>query len=122
MANIPENRKLDLLSEKEIDELTPEDILKLIPYELEKWNTLQMSPQNVIMDIFKMNNQMMALSAFLVQKGLATEEEINILFRKETYKNLREIRTTHQGEILKNKLLQGVHFQIPEDIAGGSGL
>jgi hypothetical protein len=121
MAEIPKDRKLELLSEKPIEELTHEQIAELIPFELEKLGKLGVNPGQIAFDMFQMNCQIQSLMELVLTKEIATEDECNEIFSKKSLRTLREVREAVSANVVRNKITEGIHIKMPDDIIPGNG-
>lgn len=116
MAIVPDSAKLDKLREKEPEELTIEEVEKLINDEFRLWNAVGMNPRGIGGDTFVTSIQVVAMAEILVEKGLIDKDELNLIVARNQYKTMRQIREEHQQEALKARLTQGIHGPLPKDI------
>jgi len=104
--------ELVLLAEKDIDELTNEELEQLMPYEIALWaqNGLP-QPTGLRMDV-----QIQVILRVLTDKGYVTEEEMQLTFIRTLYRRHVEIRKEIQSELIKQRVLQGVQIAVPGDM------
>jgi cell division protein FtsI/penicillin-binding protein 2 len=110
VANLLEIERLQAMMP---EQLTIDEWNTLIEYEERKWERVGMTPNAIGVDHFTSNLQLLAVMDFLVEKGIMTEEEFDKKFLKKKYETLKEIRENIQGEILKQRLTQGIHQPLP---------
>lgn len=121
MALIPDDRKIQLLYEKDENELTDDEVKLLLEAELKNWNKIGMNPGQIGHDIFAMDTQIMVIIEVLVEANIMDVDVVNEKFRKRTFIKLRDIRIAQQSLMVKENILKGVHIPVPKDILGDNG-
>lgn len=109
MANIPDEGKLELLTQKSEDELTIEDLGKLIPYEITKWQKAGLpSPSTLEIDGFGLDTKVMSLIKYIIDKNIADEKELDLYYARTLYSRLVANRENIQQQALRSKLTEGI--------------
>lgn len=87
--------------------------------EAKNWARLNMDPNNIQINTFKMNCFFVGVSELLIEKGFFTEEELEFVGAKNMLENLRDARIEYESELRKARIMTGIRSS---PIIGANGL
>lgn len=89
-----------------------------IEQEMKEWEVLQMHPSQIQFDQFVTDVWMKTTLDILIEKGITTQEEIDLTFKRRMLKNLKESRFRFAPQVMTNRKkqskvtrpLKGIHL------------
>ena len=79
------------------------EVAAAIDAEEQEWAMLGMSPNNVNFNIFLNVCRIDALIAIIREKELATDEEMDLAFKKKILETYQSVRQAHQDAVIQEK-------------------
>ena len=85
-----------------------ESLARQIDEEVENWKAAGMDPGHIGFNLFMLDSQVGTLMKVVQDKGIITEDELNLIFREKVLHNLKTQREKFQPEIQRERIAAGI--------------